>query len=395
MRSLFALALTTVALAAPSGDSSNNQKSSHETSKAAYFLDNDPAGSSIVSIRIDESGMLRDSPVRTSTRGNGAIGMNSTGFKNTADSLFSQDAVVVSGEMMFTINPGSSTIVMFRINPSDPYHPTMVGSPASTIGEFPMSVTYSAALRTVCVMNGGAKAGVACFSADPFYGLKPVGPLRSIGKAIDETTPATGPPGSASDIFFTPDSSAVLVTTKGDAGSTPPKQGYFATFPVKNGKVANKPVLSQISDILMQFSITWLDEFRFLLSDPAYGVSILSIAHDFTLTELAHTKIPNEVAICWTSYDPALSMAYAIDVGQPYLTKINPSSGAIEGRINIDKNLVGMFDSSILNDKMYSLSGVNGIVVTDLVKEKQAQFLDLTGFGERAFYQGMAVWPKM
>lgn len=244
-------------------------------------------------------------------------------------------------------------------------------------------------------MNGGAKAGVACFYADPFYGLKPVGGLRSVGKAIDETTPATGPPGSASDIFFTPDSSAVLVTIKGDAGAMPPKQGYFATFPVNRGIVADKPILSQIPDILMQFSITWLDEHRLLLSDPAYGVSILNVAKDLQITELAHTKIPDETAICWTNYDPALNMAYAIDVGRPYLTKINPSSGAMEGRINIDKNLVGMFDSSILNNKMYSLSGVNGVVVTDLVAEKQAQFLNLTGFGERAHYQGMAVWPKM
>jgi hypothetical protein len=48
-------------------------------SKALYFLDNDPAGSSVVSLQIDsDSGML-GSPVRTPTKGNGLIGNNAMG----------------------------------------------------------------------------------------------------------------------------------------------------------------------------------------------------------------------------------------------------------------------------------------------------------------------------
>lgn len=100
MRSFIALAFAPAALAAPWGGwwNWNHWNPSHQTGKAAYFLDNDPAGSSIVSMRIDENGLLCD-PERTSTHGKGANGMHSTGFKNTADSLFSQDAVVVSGEV--------------------------------------------------------------------------------------------------------------------------------------------------------------------------------------------------------------------------------------------------------------------------------------------------------
>lgn len=66
--------------------------------KAAYFLDDDPAGSSIVSLRLDESGMLSD-PIRTSTNGVGAIGTNTTGFPNPADALMSQGAVIISGNV--------------------------------------------------------------------------------------------------------------------------------------------------------------------------------------------------------------------------------------------------------------------------------------------------------
>ena len=70
----------------------------NHASKAAYFLDNDPSGSSVVSLKIGKDHLLSD-PVRTSTDGYGAIGVNLTGFPNAADTLMSQGAVVVSGNV--------------------------------------------------------------------------------------------------------------------------------------------------------------------------------------------------------------------------------------------------------------------------------------------------------
>lgn len=66
--------------------------------KAAYFLNDDPNGSSIVSLRVGSDNLLSD-PVKTSTNGYGAIGTNLTGFPNTADALMSQSSVVVSGDV--------------------------------------------------------------------------------------------------------------------------------------------------------------------------------------------------------------------------------------------------------------------------------------------------------
>jgi hypothetical protein len=63
------------------------------TNRAAYFLDNNPAGSSIITLKISEDGLL-SSPVRISTGGLGLYGKNSGGDAGP-DSLFSQDAVVV------------------------------------------------------------------------------------------------------------------------------------------------------------------------------------------------------------------------------------------------------------------------------------------------------------
>jgi hypothetical protein len=56
--------------------------------RAAYFLENDPSGNSIVSLKISEDGTL-SSPVRTSTGGSGLSGLV----------VPSQDSVVVSGNV--------------------------------------------------------------------------------------------------------------------------------------------------------------------------------------------------------------------------------------------------------------------------------------------------------
>lgn len=70
--------------------------------RAAYFLDNNPEGSSIVSLAIAENGTLYN-PVRTSTGGIGELNLvaNATGpaAPGPVDSLVSQNSVVVSGDV--------------------------------------------------------------------------------------------------------------------------------------------------------------------------------------------------------------------------------------------------------------------------------------------------------
>lgn len=66
--------------------------------RAAYILDNDPAGASIISMTIGIDDGLLSSPVRTFTGGNGLYGKNANGDAGP-DSLFSQDAVVVEQDV--------------------------------------------------------------------------------------------------------------------------------------------------------------------------------------------------------------------------------------------------------------------------------------------------------
>lgn len=68
-----------------------------QAAKAAYFLENDPAGSNIVSFQL-KSGLPSD-PIRTSTGGRGAYSVTSTGQPAQVDTLGSEGAVFVSGNV--------------------------------------------------------------------------------------------------------------------------------------------------------------------------------------------------------------------------------------------------------------------------------------------------------
>lgn len=93
-----AITLAVAVSAAPLGPGHGNPWWHQHAAKAVYFLDDDPSGSSVVSLRVGKDQLLSD-PVRTSTNGFGAIGVNGTGFPNAADALMSQGAVVVSGDV--------------------------------------------------------------------------------------------------------------------------------------------------------------------------------------------------------------------------------------------------------------------------------------------------------
>jgi hypothetical protein len=100
------LFLLPFALAVSSGTllRSRNGPGYYDRARVAYFLDNNPHGSSIVSLQIDAEGLLSN-PTRTSTHGFGVIGTNTTGFPNAVDPLSSQGSVNVSGEVSSSDGP--------------------------------------------------------------------------------------------------------------------------------------------------------------------------------------------------------------------------------------------------------------------------------------------------
>ncbi|KAK3614791.1 hypothetical protein LTR56_027019 [Elasticomyces elasticus] len=341
----------------------------------AYFLDNDPLGNSIVSLVIDRDGMLSN-PVRTLTGGRGSDIVSLAGVPAGVDTLGSQGSVVVSGNLLFTVNAGSNTVSLFVIDSADASHPRLIA----------------------CVLNGGARAGVSCFDVNTIHGLRSKGQFIKLDKSIiNEQTPPSGPPGSACQIRFNPDSTALFATVKGSATS-PVKLGSLVAWPVHKGVVSHSgPVVSQFQNVTMDFGFQFISRSTIFLSDPSYGASIVDVGPDYKGNERVHTVIPGQSAVCWTAADLALDTLYAIDAGLDSIHTLDARTGVLKGSISITTPGgtagPGLFDSAVSNGVMYSLTRANGIAVVDLKQKKQLQYLDLSSLGRRQGYMGIALWP--
>ncbi|KAF8197454.1 hypothetical protein BJ912DRAFT_1020787 [Pholiota molesta] len=179
---------------------------------AAYFITNEPSGNVLIAADIASNGKL------TLRRAFDVGGLGAHGLSASVgpDPLFAQGSVKASsaGNIVATVNPGSNTLAVFSINPNDATSLQMIGKPVGSGGEFPMSLTINKAGNTVCALNGGAVNGVGCFKVDPKQGLVPIAnTVRSLG--LNQTTPATGPAGSASHIIFSEDNSQLIASVKG------------------------------------------------------------------------------------------------------------------------------------------------------------------------------------
>lgn len=131
------------------------------------------------------------------------------------------------------VNAGSNTLTMFSFAASNPTSLTMVGKPVNTIGEFPVSVTYSSALKLACVINGGAVDGVACFKVSPTGLSTPEKATRPL--SIKNTTPPKLREGSllVGGVLFTADSKGLVLFVSGSYD----REGWIGHYEVSGGTV--------------------------------------------------------------------------------------------------------------------------------------------------------------
>jgi hypothetical protein len=244
------------------------------------------------------------------------------------------------------------------------------------------------------VLNGGAKAGVSCFSTDHAKGLTPLGGLRPI--ILNQSTPPVGPPNTVSDLVFNPSQSALIATVKGD-GTDP---GYIYAYPVDDGSISTKPTVSRPSELLIDFSVSFIDDSKAIITDPSYGASLVDVSWDFQFTVQTKIVIPGEGAICWSVYSQRFDTVYIIDAGTTNITLVDPQSGATKGTVVLDAAHMGTFDSQIDREFLYMLRGAPAVTVlsnnglTHWVLPKEVQTLDLSALGSRQGWQGMAIYPS-
>ena len=213
----------------------------------------------------------------------------------------------------------------------------MIGFPVSTEGEFPMSLAINKNGSTVCVLNGGAVNGVNCYSVDKTSGLiAKANTLRSLG--ISQTTPATGPPGSASHIIFNEDETKLIAAVKG----TPPTPGFLAVWDIDqaDGSLSEEYThVTPASGGLLPFSLTVIPGQNAIFSaDPGLGFDI----YDFNDTSIASAQAGQNVtaggessanavsgqnAICWSSRSEKTGNFYLTDAGASMVTEVNVGAG--------------------------------------------------------------------
>ncbi|KAI1878693.1 hypothetical protein JX265_002870 [Neoarthrinium moseri] len=365
------------------------RSSSNGTGGALYLLENNPAGANIVSLGINSDGTL-GAPVRTSTGGTGLVGTGNQGPVQV-DSLFSQDAVHVAGEHLFTVNAGSSSIAYFHIPPNDPTHPVLVGEPASTRGDVPNSVAYSPKHKLVCATNTGPRAGVSCFSITE-NGLTPSGAFMPL--PLNQTSPPTGPPNTFSDIVFNPAQTTLFVTLKGD-GVNP---GSIFAFPVSGaGVVSPKPRVSRPAELLTDFAMSFINDTHAFVADPAYGGSFVRVGCGLDVSVTRKVTIPGQVAACWSRYDARRDEVLVFDAGVSDITAVAAQSGEIARNITGVAEAMGQFDAVLRGDRLYVLENAPGIGVYALAGANGTSILqnfDLSAFGKRQFFQGLAIYPS-
>jgi len=298
---------------------------------------------------------------------------------------------------------------MFSIDEADPYHPTMVGDPVSTVGTFPQSVAYSPKHATgkshasivcstltapACVLNGGTVPGIACFSVKKSKGLHPIGRFRPI--ALNQTDPPLGPGGTVSDIRFNPSETALFAAVKSDIGTIP---GFIYAYPIDLfGSISTTPIVSRPADLIVDFGFSFLGhDSRGVVADATYGASIIEISPTLEVNVVHKTTVPNQGAICWTVYSSFYDAIYLMDLVNSNITVLDPKTGAIKGTIAQATSALGSADTFIDREWLYVLKSNPSIsVIGDLGNiGKQVQSFDLSSLGSRQGYQGFAVYPSL
>ncbi|KAK6531307.1 hypothetical protein TWF281_008119 [Arthrobotrys megalospora] len=286
---------------------------------------------------------------------------------STNDALFSQHSVIISGDLLFTVNAGSNTITMFCVDPKDPLKLTRVGKPITSHGDLPVSLAYSPKLNTLCVANSGKRDGVACYNVDPAKGMTctDTEPLkRKIGTVKD------GPSGTVSDMFFTDDQKNLVVITKGNNVKNEPSiVDVYKTYPNKKRKVCYEGVRSKIAEAPLLFGTVQVSPTKFFATDGSIGVAKLTFdpkTLKVTLPAEDKQAIDFQSATGWIAKNPKYDTAYVTDGKMNRVIEFNVPSGEKTQDKSFLSGQPGNLDIAIGGDFLYTLSPSNMALASNL-----------------------------
>ncbi|KAJ7126021.1 hypothetical protein C8R44DRAFT_702369 [Mycena epipterygia] len=338
-------------------------------------MTNEPTGNYLISTTIGSNGQLAlHEAVYT-----GGIGAHGLPAPPGLDGLFSQGSVRVSPARKFVanVNAGSNTVTVFAINPLNPASLSMIGKPVSSGGEFPTSLAINKAGNRVCVVNGGKINGVSCYSFDPREGLNPLkNTIRSL--KLNQTTPATGPPHTPSQIIFSADEKQLIVSVKA---------GFLAMWDINaDGSLSSD--FQSTSGGSSPFGLVYVPGRNAIFAaDPAIGYDIFNLDSKLQ-NATASIPVANQGAICWSAHSNESGNFYTIDVARSTITEVHVTSSlssTIVKQYNLGTD--GPLDTDVATvekkDFMYALAAnATGVTVLSVNGPGRAliyQRLDIAG----------------
>ncbi len=253
-----------------------------------------------------------------------AVTTNGTGVSTTnSDPLFSQGSLTVYSNYLFAVNPGSNSLSMFMISPSDATQLTLL-SVQSTNGLFPISVTVNS--MYACVLTGGTITGIRCFTYNS-SGLFIMSLFdRNLTSYISQTVPPTGPAQTLSEILFSADNLALIISVKGINTTS---QGYLLFYTLNNSMtmLASTPIMMTPTSAVLPFSMTRVGTNGLLITDPGAN-GVLTLTYSSTsgaITNSMLTSINTSLAsaLCWSTYSPNIGHYYVIGAGTATIVELN------------------------------------------------------------------------
>jgi hypothetical protein len=322
---------------------------------AVYTMSNGPTMNQILINSLNASGQL--SMVS-------AVNTNGTGVNTTSgDPLFSQGSLAVYSNYLFAVNPGSNSLSMFMISPSDATHLTLL-SVQPTNGWFPISVTVNS--MYACVLTGGNVTGIRCFTYNS-SGLFNVSSFdRSLTSYISQTVPPTGPQQTLSEILFSADNLNLIVSVKGINTTS---QGYLLFYPLSNGMtmLASSPTQITPTNAVLPFSMTLVGMNGLLITDPgANGVLTLTYSStNGTITNSMLTSVNTSLAsaLCWSTYSPKIGHYYVIGAGTATIVELNLNLSSSSSPVQIVQYYQLPNNTGALEATVVSLQGQDYLYV--------------------------------
>ncbi|TFY66579.1 hypothetical protein EVG20_g4513 [Dentipellis fragilis] len=377
----------------------NGNVNFQQVAGAAYFMTNEPDGNFVVTADIGTDGKLTLNRA-VSTGGQGQHGDDGAAGPGP-DGLFSQGSVKASanGKILAAVNPGSSTLTAFKINPNSPGEIAKLGEPISTEGEFPVSLAINKNGDRICVLNGGQVNGVHCYTVDQNKGLSAqTNSLRSLD--LNQTTPANGPAGTVSHVVFTEDEKQLVASVKG----VPPNPGFLAVWDMdSNGSLSNNfTKVSPGKGGLLPFSMSVIPGKNALLAtDAGVGFDIFDLSDVSQASNSNKTSvvpINGQMATCWSSFSKQTGNFYLTDIGTAMVTEVNVDQnlkGSIvkqypqtNGSATIDNDIASVGGK----DFMYVLQpNTTSVSVLALNAPGKAQNIQTMDFSQQASQVGLKI----